>query len=323
MVFPAQSTCDGSPKPHLPQHCACPRCNRDHPRAPRGMRAVTALSLPLRFPKGRPTVPNAMNQIFKYPRTPHIRGSRLQAGDEDMADIPFEHLAGRPIVVEEKLDGANCAISFAPDGRLLLQSRGHYLIGGPRERQFDLLKTWAHTFSQSLYAVLGERYVMYGEWLYAKHTVFYNALRHYFLEFDILDTTSMQFLSTDRRRELLRPLPMVHSMPVLHEGPLQQMAQLTRLIVASEAIVGDHLGDLRRLAEAAGLHADQVIAETQDSRTMEGLYVKVEENGHVVERYKYVRWGFVQALAGSDSHWMDRPIIPNQLRPGIDLFGGI
>jgi len=26
-----------------------------------------------------------MNQIIKYPRTQHIRGSRLQAGDEDLA----------------------------------------------------------------------------------------------------------------------------------------------------------------------------------------------------------------------------------------------
>ena len=261
-----------------------------------------------------------MNQIHKYPRTPHIRGSRLQSGDEDLADVPFEQIAGRHLVVEEKLDGANCAISFGPDGRLLLQSRGHYLTGGPRERQFDLLKTWAHTYSQAFQAVLGERYVMYGEWLYAKHTVFYNALRHYFLEFDILDRETGEFLSTDLRREMLSALPMVQSMPVVHEGPLRKFEQLTKLIVDSEAIVGDHLADLRRIAEEAGLRADQIVAETQPERTMEGLYIKVEEDGRVVERYKYVRWGFVQALVGSESHWMDRPIIPNQLAEGVDLF---
>jgi hypothetical protein len=261
-----------------------------------------------------------MNQIFKYPRTPHIRGSRLQAGDEDLADIAFEHLAGRHLVVEEKLDGANCAISFAPGGRLLIQSRGHYLTGGPRERQFDLLKTWANMHTQAFWEILGERYVMYGEWLYAKHTVFYNALRHYFLEFDILDLETGLFLSTAARRELLEFLPMVQSMPVLHEGPLNKLEQLTRLIVDSEAIVGDPVADLRRIAEEAGLRADQVIAETQTGRTMEGLYVKVEENGQVVERYKFVRWGFVQALVASESHWMDRPIVPNQLAAGRSIF---
>ncbi len=261
-----------------------------------------------------------MNQIYKYPRTPHIRGSRLQPGDEDLADVAFVHLAGRHLVVEEKLDGANCAISFAPDGRLLLQSRGHYLSGGPREKQFDLFKTWAHTFSQAFQAVLGERYVMYGEWLYAKHTVFYNSLRHYFLEFDILDLESNEFLSTIRRRELLAQLPMVHSMPVLHEGPLHKVEQLTKLMVHSEAITENHLNDLRRIAEESGLRAEQVLAETQDSRIMEGLYVKVEDENKVLERYKFVRWGFVQALVNSDSHWMDRPIIPNQLARGCDIF---
>jgi hypothetical protein len=263
-----------------------------------------------------------MNQIYKYPRTHHIRGSRLQPGDEDLAAVPFSQLAGRHLVVEEKFDGANCAISFKDDGRLLLQSRGHYLTGGPRERQFDLLKTWANMYSRPFFEVLGERFVMYGEWMYAKHTVFYNALRHYFLEFDILDLETKEFLSTVRRHELLRQLPMVQSMPVLHQGPLQKMDQLTKLIVNSEAIVGDHVTELRGLAEAAGLRADQVVAETMEGRTMEGLYVKVEENGIVAERYKYVRWGFFQALMSSESHWMDRPIIPNQLAAGVDIFGG-
>ncbi len=263
-----------------------------------------------------------MNQIYKYPRTHHLRGSRLQPGDEDLAAVPFQKIAGRHIVVEEKFDGANCGISFTHDGRLLLQSRGHYLTGGPRERQFDLFKTWANMYSGPFHKVLGERYVMYGEWLHAKHTVFYNALRHYFLEFDILDLEKMEFLSTVRRQELLRPLPMVQSMPVLHQGPLQKMEQLTKLIVDSEAIVGDHMQQLHGLAEAAGLRADQVVNETLEGRTMEGLYVKVEENGVVTERYKFVRLGFFQALMGSDSHWMDRPIIPNQLAAGVDIFGG-
>jgi hypothetical protein len=37
---------------------------------------------------------------------------------------------------------------------------------------------------------------MYGEWVYAKHTVFYDKLPHYFLEFDILETKTGAFLST-------------------------------------------------------------------------------------------------------------------------------
>jgi hypothetical protein len=54
-----------------------------------------------------------MKQIYKYPRTLHIQGSRSQPGDEDLASIPFSQIADRFVVVEEKVDGANAAISFA------------------------------------------------------------------------------------------------------------------------------------------------------------------------------------------------------------------
>jgi hypothetical protein len=75
-----------------------------------------------------------MDQIRKYPRTQHIINSRLQPGDEDFNAVGFEAIESRHVVVEEKLDGANSAISFDAGGNLLLQSRGHYLTGGPAER---------------------------------------------------------------------------------------------------------------------------------------------------------------------------------------------
>lgn len=60
--------------------------------------------------------------------------------------------------------------------------------------------------------------------------------------------------------------------------------------------------------------------QTDSSDLAEGLYIKVEEEGRVIERYKFVRSGFLQAVADSGSHWMDRPILPNRLRDGCDLF---
>lgn len=67
--------------------------------------------------------------IYKYPRTQHIEGSGIQRGDEDLALVPLQEFAGRYLVVEEKMDGANTAISFDSQGQLLLQSRGHFLNG--------------------------------------------------------------------------------------------------------------------------------------------------------------------------------------------------
>ena len=57
-----------------------------------------------------------MKPILKYPRTPHLLGSRQQRGDEDLAIVSPADLKGRFLIVEEKLDGANTAISF-DDGR--------------------------------------------------------------------------------------------------------------------------------------------------------------------------------------------------------------
>ena len=155
--------------------------------------------------------------ILKYPRTPHLEGSRLQPGDEDLSQIRFSEIAGRHLVVEEKCDGANAAISFSDEGEMFLQSRGHYLTGGYRERHFNLMKQWASVHRDAFYQVLGSRYLMYGEWMYAKHTVFYDALPHYFLEFDIYDRTQGIFLDTPSRRKLTEKLPIV-SVPVLSEG---------------------------------------------------------------------------------------------------------
>lgn len=261
-----------------------------------------------------------MQPIRKYPRTNHLEGSALQPGDEELQIIPFRWLAGRNLVVEEKLDGANCGVSFGVDGRLLLQSRGHYLLGGPREGQWSLFKAWAGRYQAELWDLLGERYIMYGEWLYAKHTLFYNALPHYFLEFDIYDTAGDAFLDLARRQQLLRRAPFVVSVPTLHEGSLPSLQALRRLIGPSRCIDGDHLAALREVSAAHGLDADQVLRETDPSTLMEGLYIKVEEGGSVAERYKYVRPGFRQQVSGAGSHWLDRPLLPNQLRPDVDLF---
>lgn len=258
--------------------------------------------------------------IYKYPRTAHLAGSGIQHGDEDVPIRPWRELENRYLVIEEKMDGANSAISFDETGQILLQSRGHFLKGGPREAQFDLFKTWAYTYTSQLAEILEGRYIMYGEWLYAKHTVFYTDLPHYFLEFDIYDKQQDEFLSTERRRALLIQTPCVVSVKVLHTGLIQTPQQLTSLIGPSHFISADHLARLRDACQGRCLEASQVLKETDQSQFMEGLYVKIEEDGIVKERYKYVRSGFLQAVFDSESHWQDRPILPNQLKQGISLF---
>lgn len=259
-------------------------------------------------------------RIIKYPRTPHIEGSRLQPGDEDLSQIPFSEIAGLPLVVEEKIDGANTALSFDPQGTLLLQSRGHYLTGGYREKHYQLFKQWANVHSQHFWQVLGCRYVMYGEWMYAKHSIFYDALPHYFMEFDVLDRETGEFLSTERRHGLLAALPVCH-VPVLAKGRFRRLEDVLRHLGPSRYITQEHLENLRTLALREGQDADRILRETDAALTMEGLYLKVEEGGRVTQRVKYVRASFLQTVEQSQSHWLERPIIPNLLcRPTEELY---
>lgn len=250
--------------------------------------------------------------LKKYPRTRHLESSRFQHGDHDMEAVAFADVRGQFLVVEEKMDGANTGVSFDEQGRLLLQSRGHYLTGGPRERHFDLFKQWANSHAEDLYLALGERFIMYGEWLYAKHTCFYDRLPHYFMEFDIYDREADLFLSTARRRALLAGLPVV-SVAVLWEGRPHKLAEVTKLVAPSLFKSPQWRDRLVEAGAAAGVSAAQVLAETDGHDAMEGIYIKIEDDERVLDRLKWVRASFLSSLAESGSHWLDRPIVANRL----------
>ena len=60
--------------------------------------------------------------------------------------------------------------------------------------------------------------------------------------------------------------------------------------------------------------------ETDPTNTMEGLYIKVEENGCVTHRVKYVRASFLQTVDASETHWLQRPIVPNKLKEETEII---
>lgn len=261
-----------------------------------------------------------MDQIFKYPRTRHLEGSRKQFGDEDLKNVAFSEIRGKYLVLEEKVDGANSGISFDSDGKMYLQSRGHFLNGGYGERQFDLFKLWAGCFEERLRLLLGDRYVMYGEWLYAKHTVFYDCLPHYFMEFDIFDKVEKKFFSTGKRREFLREAPFIHSVRVLEEGYYTTPEAIVRLIGPSLFISEDAEEHLSLQCQKGGVNPETAARQTDVSGIMEGIYIKVEEGDYVIDRLKFVRASFLNTILDSESHWASRPIVANRLADGVDLF---
>lgn len=262
------------------------------------------------------------DDLRRYPRTPHLAGSRLQPGDTDNDQVALDGLIAGEQVWEEKIDGSNTAISFTLDGDLKLQSRGHYLNGGWQEKQYNLLKRWANHHIDWLFDTLGWRYIMYGEWCYAKHTVFYDRLAHYFLEFDIYDRQEDCFLDTTSRHALLRGkgyAPII-SVPVVHTGAFASEKMMRGLIRHSLYKSDVWPVVLATMAKAHAIDVEQARRETDQSSMSEGLYLKVEQAGRVVGRYKFVRPDFLQSILDSGSHWATRTILPNQLVDGVDIW---
>ena len=110
-------------------------------------------------------------EFVKYPRTPHLFGSRGTDDDKHLDDAESARfLADGSLIAEEKLDGTNVGIHFTPDGSMALKCRGHFITEGMHP-QYDLFKQRAAGKRPVLEGMLEDRLILFGEWLYARHSV--------------------------------------------------------------------------------------------------------------------------------------------------------
>ncbi len=240
------------------------------------------------------------DDFVKYPRTPHLFGSRGTDDDRHLSRRESEAFIRDPsLIVEEKLDGTNVGIHLTRQGRMVLQCRGHEIRAGMHP-QYDLFKQWTVAKRPALEAMLENRYILFGEWLYAKHSVQYRNLPHYFFEFDIYDKETGHFLDLKTRLAILKGTS-IPTVPVIHRGALTA-EQLPRLIQASAF---DSLFENPTTG--------------QPDRLMEGLYLRIEANGTVTGRAKFVRIEFVEKVKQSE-HWQQRTMVPNLLAKGADIW---
>lgn len=262
-----------------------------------------------------------MNNLIKYPSTIHLETSGIQKNDSEDV-VPFFKLKGKYIVIEEKIDGGNAGISFDSDANLLLQSRGHYLTGHDL-KHFDLFKTWAKSIENHLFDMLTDRYIMYGEWMYALHSIYYDNLDHYFYEFDIWDKVNKVFLSTERRHEMIKKLPInIESVKVLKSGYFNSLEEITSLVGISSFISENAYSDLvERMEKENYPQSDKdLLSKLNKDRLMEGLYLKWEEDGVTKGRYKFVRRDFTQTIIDGEAHWNTRNIISNKVVDLSELY---
>ena len=132
-------------------------------------------------------------------------------------------------------------------------------------QKYDLFKQWATVKRGEFEDRLADRYILFGEWVYAKHSVHYRQLEHYFFEFDIYDKQEDTFISLERRVRLLDGSG-VRTVPVIHTGP-----------IAREQLAG-LIGPSRYDSQF-----DNLFTKRTDN-LMEGLYLRTEDNGAVTGR---------------------------------------
>ena len=245
--------------------------------------------------------------FIKYPKTPHLHGSKIAADDKMLSEMATKKLLATKtvdFVWESKLDGTNVGISLDANGELRLQNRGHILTHGEHP-QYNIFRSWAYTFLDRLREVLTTKYVVYGEWCYAVHSIKYTSLPHYFNEFDIYDREEKKFLSTPIRRQIL-------------EGLVKDRILAQVPVVYPEKVMGYGDSGVLSLEAARKLMVEH--GPMYGEEKPEGLYLKVEKKGEVIGRYKLVRDEFIQKIIDDNIHWKDRAIEVQGLADGFDIF---
>ncbi len=243
---------------------------------------------------------SSYDNFVKYPRTPHLFGSTGTDDDKHMGEAESnQFIADDSLITEEKIDGTNVGIHLASDGQMILQCRGH-IISEAMHSQYDLFKQWTVVKRPVLEKMLGTDFILFGEWVYAKHSVHYRSLSHYFFEFDIYDKQNQVFLSLERRLTMLEGTG-IHTVPVIQTGAVKKK-QLINLIGPS----------------AFNSQFENPFTGETDN-LMEGLYFRTEADDVVTGRAKFVRPEFVEKIKQS-LHWQQKPVVPNLLAEGTDIW---
>lgn len=118
-----------------------------------------------------------------FPRMAHLVAGRGTDDDLDLGPAEAAALLAEPVVVEEKLDGANVAV-WMEDGRIECALRSG--VGAmDRAGQLGPLRAWLAGHDEAVRAVAGPGVSVYAEWLLLTHSVAYDRLPAYLVVLDL------------------------------------------------------------------------------------------------------------------------------------------
>ncbi len=165
-----------------------------------------------------------------YPRVPYLPPSPAGARDDlVLEEATARRLLAEPVVVEEKLDGANVMLWNA-DRRVQVATRGG---PGARDRAAQLgpLRAWAAAHVAQLESLLADDRVLYAEWLWLTHTVAYDSLPCHLIAFDLYSSQA-GFAQVAERDRALDHVALVRP-PTVFAGVLRGREHLDELLGVS------------------------------------------------------------------------------------------
>lgn len=226
-----------------------------------------------------------------FPRTPHLPYKVGEVAKDDIiaeqADV--ENLLDIEVTIDEKIDGANCAMMLGEDGHPLLRNRNNmlrksYLKDTPAKKQFRPLWNWFYD-NKNLFDNINEAFDgpvgVYGEWLWALHGIRYDTLKSYFVAYEIFDPYLQKFVNYMYGRAQLQDAGFIVP-PLLHKGSIVSWNKLDSLVEE----------------KSRWSTLDQI----------EGLYIRISNNEEITHRFKFIRPGYIQG-----GRWDDKEIVKQVL----------
>jgi len=205
-------------------------------------------------------------QQYKFPRTPHLPGSNVVDADRSLSSEEVAVLCrDYEVVIQEKLDGTCVGLFFEDADSPVLLKRGG-VIGHREKDQYNVFRTWVQKRADSLRVLTTDRLVLFGEFLWQTHGLFYDRLPDFFIGYDLLDRTSGTFLSS---RSVERKL----------HGVVALVPELWRGMVRTPEKLAREIAEVATQPSAFGVRA-------------EGVYVRFEKDDQLVARAKYRNQGF-------------------------------
>lgn len=208
---------------------------------------------------------NLKNIAPDYPRIPHLAKSISNMTHDDIT-INHDIIFPLECWVQEKIDGANMGISWT-DGPVL-RNRNHILKKGyidkdtPAKLQFRPAWNWLHKHEDEIKWISEACYspiTIYGEWLYAKHSLEYDLLPDLFIAYDIYSVEDHKFLAPNVMESLLK--------------------QTDICFVKSNKIAVNSLDEIVKMSEMKSDYRNGIA---------EGIVLKTSNDKFIIDAYKVV-----------------------------------